>query len=282
MADALQTSAVLKSKAQLGDEIEIVFSPGLAARDPERYLDYALGLPGRIAEADGKQVVVFFDEFQEIGEPASALRRPRPADQADAGDLPAHHGRQLPVRRQPRAPDARPLHPVAPRASPVRRLPRPAPDRRRGVGGGLNERFAADDCTVEPAALERIIEYGEGQPRSTMLIAQKSHLTTVELEHPPGRPRPSSNRACSARWPPTASPTSRSSSGSAALTSSAWSSPSVSRAASPSTPGLSAGRVRRALETLRDAGIIDSAGRADWRFSNPLLRRYLQAIAPFE
>src|SRR5438105_4065089 len=50
VADALHTSAVVKSKAQLGEELEIAFTPGLAARDPERYLDYALALPGRIAE----------------------------------------------------------------------------------------------------------------------------------------------------------------------------------------------------------------------------------------
>src|SRR5205823_1004806 len=34
VADALHTSAVLKSKAQLGDELEIVFTPGLASQDP--------------------------------------------------------------------------------------------------------------------------------------------------------------------------------------------------------------------------------------------------------
>src|SRR5205807_1634982 len=67
VADALHTSVVVKSKAQLGEELEIAFNPGLAARDPERYLDYALALPGRIAEADSKQAVVFFDEFQEVG-----------------------------------------------------------------------------------------------------------------------------------------------------------------------------------------------------------------------
>jgi DNA-binding transcriptional ArsR family regulator len=50
----------------------------------------------------------------------------------------------------------------------------------------------------------------------------------------------------------------------------------------PVYTGLSRGAVRRAVEALRDAGIIDSAGRGDWRFSNPLLRRYLHAMAPFE
>ena len=62
-AGALQTSAVVKSKAQLGEELEIAFSPGIAARDPAAYLDYALALPGRIAAADGKEIVVFLDEF---------------------------------------------------------------------------------------------------------------------------------------------------------------------------------------------------------------------------
>ena len=69
VADALQTSAVLKSKAQLGEELEIAFNPGLATRDPERYLDYALSLPGRIAAADNKEAILFFDEFQEIASP---------------------------------------------------------------------------------------------------------------------------------------------------------------------------------------------------------------------
>src|SRR5256885_725680 len=66
VADVVQTSAVVKSKAQLGEELEIAFQPGLAARNPERYLDYALDLPSLLAAADRKQVVVFFDEFQEI------------------------------------------------------------------------------------------------------------------------------------------------------------------------------------------------------------------------
>jgi uncharacterized protein len=76
VADALQTSAVLKSKAQLGEELEIAFRPGLAARDPDRYLDYALALPARMAAADGKEVVVFFDEFQEISSPQQPYGNP--------------------------------------------------------------------------------------------------------------------------------------------------------------------------------------------------------------
>jgi DNA-binding transcriptional ArsR family regulator len=40
--------------------------------------------------------------------------------------------------------------------------------------------------------------------------------------------------------------------------------------------------VRRALEALRDAAIIESRGRGDWRFASPLLRRYLAGIGLFE
>ncbi|HEU0193860.1 MAG TPA: AAA family ATPase, partial [Gaiellales bacterium] len=66
LADTAGLAAVVSSKGQLGEELEIAFRPGIAARDPDRYLDYALALPGRIGEADGRSVVVFFDEFQEI------------------------------------------------------------------------------------------------------------------------------------------------------------------------------------------------------------------------
>src|SRR5512146_1001287 len=76
VADAAGVSAVVKSKTELGEEMEIAFTPHLARRDPERYLDYALALPGRIAEADRKRVVLFFDEFQEIAGPRAPYGDP--------------------------------------------------------------------------------------------------------------------------------------------------------------------------------------------------------------
>ncbi len=44
---------------------------------------------------------------------------------------------------------------------------------------------------------------------------------------------------------------------------------------------LPRGAVRRALEDLRDAAIIESHGRGDWRLTNPLLKRYLRDSARF-
>jgi DNA-binding transcriptional ArsR family regulator len=146
---------------------------------------------------------------------------------------------------------------------------------------GLGERFAADDCEIQPEALTRIIEYGEAQPRSTMLIAQKSHLTTVELD----------TRLVDL----------------AVVEQGLLAAMSADRVAheqilegirrshklglvvaeriargQPVYRGLARGAVRRALEALRDAGIIESRGRAEWRLSNPLLRRFIQAIGSLD
>jgi uncharacterized protein len=279
VADALQTAAVIKSKAQLGEELEIAFSPGLAARDPQRYLDYALGLPARIGEADGKQVVVFFDEFQEIGDanqpygdPDRLTKRMRAIFQRTTGVSYLFAGSLEHLMRDLFTPSSRALHQFG-GFHDLRPIDRDA------WVEGLSERFGADDCAVEPGALDRLIEYGEGQPRSTMLIAQKTHLTTVELD----------TRAVDFGVVEQGLL--------AAMAADRLAHEQIierirrahrlglvvaERIARDQTvyTGLSRGGVRRALEALRDAGIIDSAGRADWRIANPLLRRYLASIQP--
>jgi hypothetical protein len=50
----------------------------------------------------------------------------------------------------------------------------------------------------------------------------------------------------------------------------------------PVYPQLPRGAVRRALEALRDAAIVESRGRADWRFNSPLLRRYVAGVGPYD
>ncbi len=280
VADAAHTSAVIKSKAQLGEELEIAFTPGLAGREPDRYLDYALALPGRIAEADRKEVVLFFDEFQEIGgphqpygDPDRVTKRMRAIFQRTNGVSYLFAGSLEHLMRDLFTPADRALHQFG-------GFHDLRPIDTEAWLAGLSERFAADDCEADPGALERIVEYGEAQPRSTMLIAQKTHLTTVELgtrlidlsvveqgllaamaadriayEQIVERIRRAHRLGLIVAE-------------------------RIARG-EPVYPGLARGGVRRALEALRDTGIIDSAGRADWRFSNPLLRRYLQADTQF-
>jgi hypothetical protein len=72
VVDAAALTATTRVHMELGEEIEMAFSPGLASKDPDRYLHYGLELPQRIASKDGRRLILFFDEFQEI----SATRHP--------------------------------------------------------------------------------------------------------------------------------------------------------------------------------------------------------------
>jgi hypothetical protein len=182
VADTLQSSAVLKSKTQLGEELEIAFAPGIAARDPERYLDYALELPGRIAAADAKNVVLFFDEFQEIagphhpyGDPDRLTKRMRAIFQRSTDVSYLFAGSLEHLMRDLFTPSHRALHQFG-GFHDLRPIDEDA------WTAGLTERFQADDCTFQPGALQRILDYGELHPRTTMLIAQKTHLATIELD----------------------------------------------------------------------------------------------------
>lgn len=281
VADALQTSAVVKTKAQLGEEVEIAFTPGLAAREPDRYLDYALALPGRIAEADGVQAVVFFDEFQEVGSPNEPYgdsdrltKRMRAIFQRSTGVSYLFAGSLEHLMRDLFAPSDRALH----QFGGFHDL-RPIED--EAWLKGLAERLAADDCKTDLGALARIVEYGEGLPRSTMLIAQKTHLTTVELDTrlvdlaTVEQGLLAAMAADRVAHEQILERIRRSHKLGLVIAERIARGQSVYR-------GLSRGAVRRGLEALRDAGIIDSHGRGEWRLSNPLLRRYIQAITPLE
>ena len=86
--NATQAAAVLKLKGELGDGVELAITPGWAAQDPVRALDLALDLPERAARADGRRLVLFFDEFQELaserrpyGDPDLVTKRMRAAFQ---------------------------------------------------------------------------------------------------------------------------------------------------------------------------------------------------------
>jgi DNA-binding IclR family transcriptional regulator len=43
-------------------------------------------------------------------------------------------------------------------------------------------------------------------------------------------------------------------------------------------PGLEAKTATRAVNALRDAGLIEQHGRGDWQVTDPLLRRYLTEL----
>jgi hypothetical protein len=179
---ATQAAAVLKLQGQLGEAVELAINPGWAAQDPHRALDLALDLPERVASADGRRMIVFFDEFQELagerhpyGDPDQVTKRMRAAFQRSASVSYLFAGSIEHVMRDLFAPNQRAFsgfggfHALRPIAT-------------RDWMRGLTQRFEADDCTLKPAALERIIELGAGHPRATMRIAQQTHLVSVQLD----------------------------------------------------------------------------------------------------
>ncbi len=171
----------MKTQADLGDAVELAFRPGSAAGDPERALRMALELLQRIAGRDGKRLVLFVDELQEIvdgggyGDPDALMRFMREtlhrSDRVTAlfaGSL-EHMMRDLFTSRQ------RAFYGFG---GFIELTPILASEWREGLEG----RFAEDGCGVEADALERIIELGELHPRTIMLIAQQTHLASIEAD----------------------------------------------------------------------------------------------------
>ena len=178
---AAQAQAVVKMVGELGEGVELALTPGLAARDPEAALDLALELPERVARADGRRLVLFFDEFQELasarhpyGDPDAVTNRMRAIFQRSASVSYLFAGSIEHVMRDLFAPSRRAFSGFGSFYS-LRPI---AGDEWRA---GLDARFAEDGCQIADAGLARIVELGGGHPRATMRIAQQTHLVSVEL-----------------------------------------------------------------------------------------------------
>lgn len=279
VADAAGVSAVVKSKTELGEELEIAFTPQMARRDPERYLDYALALPGRIAEADGKRIVVFFDEFQEIagsrapyGDPDALTKRMRAIFQRSpkvsllfAGSI-EHLMRDLFTPRQRALSQFGSFHDLRPIAP-------------EDWGEGLSARFELDGCKIDELALWRLVELGGGHPRATMLIAQKTHMTSVLLDT---REIGLAGVEQGYRTAIEGERVSHEQSVERLRGTHSYALQVARRIAQGERPyqDLPRNSVRRALEELRGIGIARSEGRGEWRITDPLLARYLAELDP--
>ncbi len=62
-------TATVRLKQELGDAVELAFSPTVGTVPADRALRDALELLERIASADGRRLVLFLDEFQELAAP---------------------------------------------------------------------------------------------------------------------------------------------------------------------------------------------------------------------
>jgi hypothetical protein len=265
---------------ELGEGVEIALTPGLAAHDPERALDLALELPERVARADGKRMVVFFDEFQELasarrpyGDPDAVTNRMRAIFQRSTAVSYLFAGSIEHVMRDLFAPSRRAFSGFGSFYA-----LRPIADEEWSAG--LAERFAADGCSVGAPALARIVELGGGHPRATMRIAQQAHLVSIELgtraidldlvqlglERALEGDRPTMEQLVERI---------RLLHKHALL---------VARAVASGDPiprRIQPGVRDRVLKLLRDAGIVEHEARGRWRVIEPLFRRYLASLDPF-
>jgi uncharacterized protein len=276
---AAQAAAVLKLQSQLGEVIEVAVTPGWAAAQPERALDLALELPERVAAADGRRLILFFDEFQELaserrpyGDPDQVTKRMRAVFQRSTSVSYLFAGSLEHVMRDLFAPQQRAFSGFG---SFHALRPIPAGDWLEG----LAERFAADDGTVTAAALNRIVELGAGHPRATMRIAQQTHLVSVQLDRRDidldlvelgyqaalRGDLPTMEQAVEQirRLHKNALQVVR------------------EIAAGRTVPKRLAPAIRdRVLKLLLQAGILEHVARGDWRIVNPLLKEYLRRLDP--
>jgi hypothetical protein len=277
---AAQSTAVIRMIGELGEGVELALTPGLAASDPDRALDLALELPERVATADGKRLILFFDEFQEVasarrpyGDPDAVTNRMRAVFQRSTSVSYLFAGSIEHVVRDLFAPTRRAFSGFG---SFYALRPISNEEWRRG----LAERYAADECTIGEPALDRIVELGGGHPRATMRIAQQAHLVSIELdvrEIGLDLVQVGFERALEGDRPTMEQVVER-----IRLLHKHGLTVARAVAAGQSPPRrLHPGVRDRVLKLLRDAGILEHESRGRWRVIDPLLRHYLAGLDPF-
>jgi hypothetical protein len=277
---AAQAAAMLRLVGELGEGVELALTPGLAAQDPDRALDLALELPERVAKADGRRLVLFFDEFQELasarrpyGDPDAVTNRMRAVFQRSTGVSYLFAGSIEHVVRDLFAPARRAFSGFGSFYA-LRRI---SEDEWRR---GLAERFAADGCAAGDAALARIVELGGGHPRATMRIAQQAHLVSIELdvrEIDLDLVQLGFERALEGDRPTMEQVVERV----RLLHKHGLTVARAVAAGQPAPRRLHPGVRDRVLKLLRDAGVLEHEARGQWRVIDPLLRHYLVSLDPF-
>ncbi|HTW41201.1 MAG TPA: hypothetical protein VMD79_02660 [Solirubrobacteraceae bacterium] len=271
---ALRTSATLRARQDLGDDVEITIDIGVAEAEPLKALDSALRLAQRLAERDKRRVVVFFDEFQDItrvrfGDSDTLTRRIRAVFQRSRDVSVLFAGSIEHLMRDLFGPTERAL-------SQFGAFQELSAITTEEWAGGICNRLALDHTTISTDALTRLLELGEGHPRATMLIAQQAHLQAIEeLRHEIDHALvvAALDRALGAEQLRHQQQLER------IRSSSRYGERMAIRVAAGAElyQGLKPEQASRALGALRDISVVERAGRGSWHVIDPLLRRYLAA-----
>jgi len=279
LSDRLRAQATV----DLGEGVKIAFEPGGSIRDePDVALAEALELPQRLAEKDGRPVVVFLDELQELaapaapfGDPARLQARMRATFQRARQVGLLFAGSREHAMKQVFQPDA----PLGGYGGSYSLSPIAVHEWEAGIAERF-ERASVDAVDAGQTVVARIVELGNGHPRSTMLVAAEAYTAVREAGidsldasivtqawgracfHDVERCRLMVERMRRLRLAKGKDLALR-----------------VARAVATGQPpyasAVHAEQVRRVLDALADLGVIEQVGRRSWRVPDPILRAYL-------
>jgi hypothetical protein len=272
MLGALRTTATLRARQDLGEEPEITIDIARAEAEPVKALDSALRLAQRLAERDQHRVVIFLDEFQDIasgrfGDTETLTRRVRAVFQRSPDVSVLFAGSIEHLMRDLFGPTERAL-------SQFGSFQELTPILAEEWAEGVRSRLKLDRTTIADDALARLLELGEGHPRTTMLIAQQAHMEAIEeLRHAIDHAMvvAALDRALAAERLRHEQQLERIRAGAS------YGERMAIRVAAGAGlyRGLKPQQASRALNALRDVGVVEHAGQAKWYVIDPLLRRYL-------
>ena len=270
--EALRPAATIRARQDLGEEIEITLDLARAEEDPTRALDAALRLGQRLAERDDRRVVVFFDEFQDIGlgrfgDADAVTRRLRAVFQRSPDVSVLFAGSLEHLMRDLFAPSERAL-------SQFGSFHELTPITAEEWGAGIRNRLKLDRTSIADDALARLVELGERHPRTTMLIAQQAHTLLIEeLSHQIDHAIvvAALDRAMSSEQLRHQQQLER------IRAAGRFAERMAIRVASDAElyRNLRPQQASRALNALRDIGVAERARQGRWYVIDPLLRRYL-------
>jgi len=270
--DALRPAATIRARQDLGEDIEITLDLARAEEDPAKALDAALRLPQRLAERDGRRVVVFLDEFQDVGagrfgDADTVTRKMRAIFQRSPEVSVLFAGSIEHLMRDLFAPSERALS----QFGSFHELTVIGADE---WAEGIRERLSQDRTSITDDALGRLVELGEGHPRTTMLVAQQAHAQAIEdlsyeIDH--AAVLAALDRAMGSEQLRHEQQLER------IRAAGRFAERMAIRVAAGAElyRNLKPQQASRALGALRDIGVVQRARQGRWYVIDPLLRRYL-------
>lgn len=275
LREMLPTGVTAALRTHLGEDVELAWTQP-TGRAPGVSLGATIRLAQRIAEHDKKRIVLFLDEFQDIATPSrrfgdpdvltkqlrAQLQRSPLISVLFAGSM-EHLMRDL----------FGPAHRALSQFGNFHELTPILPSE---WAAGIADRYGELDVRSAAGTIEEIVAFGDGHPRTTMLIARET--LTVALARSEGRTielgdvRGGQELAMQADRLRHEEIVER-------LRSTAHAYSIALRVARGQRPysGTPSSGVRRALNMMEKAGIAEHLGRGDWVMPEPLLRSYLAA-----